>query len=57
VTHVAIGDYWLEKLSAQQEWRKDYARNAQKEFEAGLAMVREMAKNYIGASMQQENGA
>jgi uncharacterized ferritin-like protein (DUF455 family) len=54
VTHVALGDYWLEKLSQQQGWRKDYARKAQQEFEAGLAMVREMAKNYVGASMQKD---
>ncbi len=54
VTHVALGDYWLEKLSAQQEWRKDYSRAAQEEFERGLAMVREMAKTFVGVSVQQE---
>lgn len=54
VTHVALGDYWLDKLSQQQEWRKDYAVKAQQEFEAGIAMVREMAKNYVGASMQKD---
>src|SRR5881296_1201342 len=48
VTHVALGDYWLEKLSQEQPWRKERARAAQEEFEKGLAMVREMAKAYVG---------
>jgi uncharacterized ferritin-like protein (DUF455 family) len=54
VTHVALGDYWLEKLSQQQPWRKDRAKAAQEEFEKGIAMVRQMALQYVGASMQQE---
>src|SRR5436309_13610496 len=56
VTHVALGDYWLEKLSQEQPWRRERARAAQEEFEEGLAMVREMAKAYVGASMQGTNG-
>ena len=56
VTHVALGDYWLEKLSQEQPWRKERARAAQEEFEKGLAMVREMAKAYVGTSMQSDNG-
>ena len=58
VTHVALGDYWLEKLSQQQPWRKDRAKAAQEEFEKGIAMVRQMALQYVGVSVQQEtNGA
>jgi len=56
VTHVALGDYWLEKLSQQQPWRKDRAKAAQEEFEKGIAMVRQMALQYVG-STSQENGA
>ena len=33
VTHVALGDYWLEKLSEEQPWRKERAKAAQQEFE------------------------
>ena len=55
VTHVALGDYWLEKLSQQQPWRKDRAKAAQEEFEKGIAMVRQMAMQYVG-STSQENG-
>jgi uncharacterized ferritin-like protein (DUF455 family) len=54
VTHVALGDYWLEKLSQQQPWRKDRAKAAQEEFEKGIAMVRQMALQYVGTSVQQE---
>ena len=54
VTHVAIGDYWLDKLSQAQPWRKDRARAAQEEFEKGIAMVRQMAMQYVGASVQSE---
>ncbi len=52
VTHVALGDYWLEKLSQQQPWRKDRAKAAQQEFETNIAMVRQMARSYMGASMK-----
>ncbi len=51
-THVALGDYWLEKLSQIEPWRKERAMAVQEEFEKGLAMVRQMAQNYVGASMQ-----
>ncbi len=54
VTHVALGDYWLEKLSQQQPWRKDRAKAAQEEFERGIAMVRQMAAQYVGATMREE---
>jgi len=50
VTHVAIGDYWLEKLSENQPWRKNRAKAAQEEFERGIAMVRQMAQQYVGAT-------
>ena len=50
VTHVAIGDYWLEKLSEDQPWRKNRAKAAQEEFERGIAMVRQMAMQYVGAT-------
>jgi uncharacterized ferritin-like protein (DUF455 family) len=49
VTHVALGDYWLEKLSQLQPWRKDRAKAAQEEFEKMMAMVRQMAANLVGA--------
>ena len=55
VTHVALGDYWLERLSQQQPWRKERAKAAQEEFERGIAVVRQMAAAAIGASMQQVN--
>ena len=55
VTHVALGDYWLERLSQQQPWRKERAKAAQEEFERGIAIVRQMAAAAIGASMQQVN--
>jgi len=48
VTHVAIGDYWLERLSDEQPWRKNRAKAAQEEFERGIAMVRQMAAQYVG---------
>ena len=54
VTHVALGDYWLEKLSEEQPWRKERAKAAQQEFEANIAMVRQMARSYMGSSMQKE---
>jgi uncharacterized ferritin-like protein (DUF455 family) len=54
VTHVALGDYWLEKLSAEQPWRKERAKAAQQEFEANIAMVRQMARSYMGSSVQKE---
>jgi uncharacterized ferritin-like protein (DUF455 family) len=54
VTHVALGDYWLEKLSEDQPWRKERARAAQQEFEANIQMVRQMARSYMGSSMQKE---
>lgn len=50
VTHVAIGDYWLEKLSEEQPWRANRAKAAQEEFERGIAMVRAMAAQYVGAT-------
>jgi uncharacterized ferritin-like protein (DUF455 family) len=46
VTHVALGDYWLEKLSEEQPWRKERSRRAQQEFEQMMAMVRQMAMQY-----------
>lgn len=57
VTHVALGDYWLEKLSQQQPWRGERAKAAQEEFERGLAMVRQMALNFVGATVQQGDPA
>jgi uncharacterized ferritin-like protein (DUF455 family) len=54
VTHVAIGDYWLERLSEEQPWRGDRAKVAQEEFERGIAMVRQMAAQYVGS---QANGS
>jgi uncharacterized ferritin-like protein (DUF455 family) len=54
VTHVAIGDYWLEKLSEEQPWRTNRAKAAQEEFERGIAMVRQMAAQYMGS---QANGS
>jgi len=53
VTHVALGDYWLEKLSQQQPWRKERAKAAQQEFEANIAIVRQMARSYMNASQQE----
>jgi uncharacterized ferritin-like protein (DUF455 family) len=50
VTHVGIGDYWLEKLSEEQPWRANRAKAAQEEFERGIAMVRQMAAQYMGSS-------
>jgi hypothetical protein len=50
VTHVAIGDYWLDRLSEDQPWRKNRAKAAQEEFERGIAMVRAMAAQYVGAT-------
>ena len=57
VTHVALGDYWLEKLCQQQPWRGERAKAAQEEFERGLAMVRQMALNFVGATVQQGDPA
>src|SRR5213593_2799780 len=54
VTHVALGDYWLEKLSQVQPWRKERARAAQQEFETNIAMVRQMARSYMAASTPSE---
>ena len=54
VTHVAFGDYWLEKLSQVQPWRKERARAAQQEFESNIAMVRQMARSYMAASTPSE---
>jgi len=56
VTHVALGDYWLEKLSEEQPWRKERSRRAQQEFEQMMAMVRQMAEQFAGASMASANG-
>jgi uncharacterized ferritin-like protein (DUF455 family) len=53
VTHVGIGDYWLEKLSAEQPWRANRAKAAQEEFEKGIAMVRQMAMQYMGSTAAQ----
>jgi uncharacterized ferritin-like protein (DUF455 family) len=50
VTHVAIGDYWLDKLSENEPWRKNRAKAAQEEFERGIALVRQMAAQYVGAT-------
>jgi len=52
VTHVALGDYWLEKLSQQQPWRKERALAAQQEFEQNIAVVRQMARSYMNANQQ-----
>jgi uncharacterized ferritin-like protein (DUF455 family) len=54
VTHVALGDYWLDKLSQVKPWRKERARAAQQEFETNIAMVRQMARSYMGASVQEK---
>lgn len=54
VTHVAFGDYWLEKLSQQEPWRKERAKAAQEEFERGIAMVRQMAISYAVAAGEPE---
>lgn len=51
-THVALGDYWLEKLSQIEPWRKERAMAAQQEFETNLAMVRQMAQSVIGSSVK-----
>ena len=50
VTHVAIGDYWLERLSEEQPWRKQRAKAVQEEFDKMMAMVRDMALNYAGST-------
>lgn len=50
VTHVAIGDYWLDRLSQEQPWRKERAQAVQEEFDKMMAMVRDMAMNYAGSS-------
>lgn len=52
VTHVVLGDYWLEKLSQIEPWRKERALAAQQEFEAGLAMVRQMAQALLAGGIQ-----
>jgi uncharacterized ferritin-like protein (DUF455 family) len=57
VTHVALGDYWLEKLSEQQTWRKERARAAQQEFETNIAMVRQMARSYMATNGQSDGAA
>ncbi len=57
VTHVAIGDYWLEKLSEDQPWRANRAKAAQEEFERGIAMVRQMAIQYMGTNTAASNGS
>lgn len=58
VTHVAIGDYWLDRLSKDQPWRKERAQAVQEEFDKMMAMVREMAMNYAGsAAGNGENGS
>jgi uncharacterized ferritin-like protein (DUF455 family) len=49
VTHVGIGDYWLNKLSEEQPWRKERSAAAQKEFEQALQMFRQMAMQYVAA--------
>src|SRR2546428_4020899 len=50
VTHVALGDYWLEKLSQVQPWRKERAKAVLQEFEAYIAMVRQIARSDIAAN-------
>ena len=57
VTHVALGDYWLEKLSQVQPWRKERAKAAQQEFEANIAMVRQMARSYMAANGQAQDAS
>ena len=57
VTHVALGDYWLEKLSEEQPWRKNRAKAAQEEFERGIEMVRAMAAQFVGATTAQSTSA
>jgi uncharacterized ferritin-like protein (DUF455 family) len=57
VTHVAIGDYWLDRLSQQQPWRGDRAKAAQEEFEKGIQMVRQMAMQYMGATTSGNGGS
>ena len=37
-----------------QPWRKQRAKDAQQEFETNIAMVRQMARSYMGSSMQKE---
>jgi uncharacterized ferritin-like protein (DUF455 family) len=56
VTHVALGDYWLEKLSEEQPWRRDRSRRAQQEFENMMAMVRQMAAQFAVAATPSPNG-
>jgi uncharacterized ferritin-like protein (DUF455 family) len=56
VTHVAIGDYWLERLSKDQPWRKERAQAVQEEFDKMMAMVRDMAMNYAGSSAVNDDG-
>jgi len=56
VTHVALGDYWLEKLSEEQPWRRERSRRAQQEFEQMMAMVRQMAAQFAGAGISSTNG-
>jgi uncharacterized ferritin-like protein (DUF455 family) len=56
VTHVALGDYWLEKLSEEQPWRKNRAKAAQEEFERGIEMVRAMAAQFVGATTAGATG-
>ena len=50
VTHVSIGDYWLERLCEEQPWRKERAKAVQEEFDKMMAMVREMALQYAGSA-------
>jgi len=50
VTHVTIGDYWLERLCEDQPWRKERAKAVQEEFDKMMAMVREMALQYAGSA-------
>src|SRR5438552_17512063 len=53
-THAGPGDYWLEKLSQVQPWRKERARAAQQEFESNIGTVRQMARSYMAASTPSE---
>jgi uncharacterized ferritin-like protein (DUF455 family) len=57
VTHVAIGDYWLSKLSEQQPWRKERSAAAQKEFEQALSMFRQMAMQYVATPTNGNDAA
>jgi len=56
ITHVALGDYWLEQLSAEQPWRTDAAKFAQQAVETSTAVApRELAARLVGADGPRED--